>query len=49
MFAYGRFDSVFAFTALFSRLLLPYQPCELVAFLILFIYFLSSEFFKHSS
>jgi hypothetical protein len=30
MFAYGRFDSVFAFTALFYRLLLPYGTYELL-------------------
>jgi hypothetical protein len=29
MFAYRRFDSVFAFTALFYHLLLPYQTYEL--------------------
>jgi hypothetical protein len=48
MFVCGRFDSVFTFTAFFYHLLLPYQTCEL-PFLILFTYFLSSEFFKHSS
>jgi hypothetical protein len=47
MFAYGRFDSVFAFTAFLCRLLLPYHTYKLP--LILFTYFLSSKFFKHSS
>jgi hypothetical protein len=48
MFTCGRFDSVFAFTAFFYHLLLPYHTCEL-PFLILFTYFYPPSSFKHSS